>query len=290
MLPNFFIVGAQKCGTTSLHSYLESHPELYLPPGKETKFFVDDARYVKGVQYYQDHWFAGAMSGQLIGEVDPDYMYFEVVLERMAEVLDLKKTKFIFVFREPVSRAFSHYLMSYRRGIEPLSFEQAIAAEPERIRRGYYERLHYSYLDRGYYYRQVIRFMQRVDEKQVLFILAEDLSQASERVMAEVFQFLGVDSRLDANEWRRQHTVTVPKSPRLTQAVISQGLHKSIIRLLIPFSGPRKKLRQFILDWNQTEKINIILNVNTRDRLRAMFREENEKLSGLIGRDLAHWM
>lgn len=110
MLPNFLIVGAQKCGTTSLHEYLYQHPQIYLPEGKETKFFAEDARYSKGITYYEDVCFSTYSGESAVGEVDPDYMYFEQALERIAEHLDLRTTKLIFVLRNPVDRAFSHYL------------------------------------------------------------------------------------------------------------------------------------------------------------------------------------
>lgn len=289
MLPNFFVVGAQKCGTTSLHSYLEAHPAIYLPEGKETKFFADDTRYVKGIEYYQDYWFSGVTAGQLIGEVDPDYMYFDVALDRMAGILDIKKTKFLFIFREPASRAFSHYLMSYRRGLDPLSFEEAIAAEPERIRKGYFEKLHYSYLDRGYYYRQVMRFLERVDKEQILFILTEDLAKDAERVMAEVFCFLEIENYESPIFRKRLLAAKVPRSVKLVQAIKSNGVHKNLFRLLLPVPAIRKNLRQGILRWNETDDIDITLSDYTHDQLKAMFLEENMKLSKLIGRDLADW-
>jgi len=290
MLPNFFVVGAQKCGTTSLHSYLAAHPAIYLPEGKETKFFADDTRYAKGIEYYQQHWFSRIKAGQLVGEVDPDYMYFDAALDRMADTLDIKSTKFLFVFREPVSRAFSHYLMTYRRGLDPLSFEGAIAAEPERIRKGYYERLHYSYLDRGYYYRQVMRFLERVDRKQMLFILTEDLAKDAERVMTDVFRFLEVEHYASPAFRERQLAAKVPRSMKLLNAIKSEGVHKNIFRLLLPVPAIRKRLRQGILSLNETDDIGMSLNEETNGQLKAMFLEENMKLAKLIDRDLAGWV
>ena len=241
------------------------------------------------MDYYQDHWFSGVTSACLVGEVDPDYLYFEVALDRMARTLDLKNTKFLFIFREPVARAFSHYLMSYRRGLDQLSFGEAIAAEPERIRSGYYERLHYSYLDRGYYYRQVLRFLQCIDRKQMLFILTEELSNHPEQVMSEVFRFLEIKDIESSVFHKKSLPAKVPRSVKLLRAVKSNGVHKRAIRVLLPFPAIRKKLRQHILDWNETEEIDIALSENTRSRLKALYREENRKLSELIGRDLAAW-
>ena len=84
MLPNFLVVGAQKAATTSLHNYLAVHPDIYLPAQKETKFFVDDERYMRGIDYYEREHFSGWKGESAVGEVDPDYMYFEQALGRLA--------------------------------------------------------------------------------------------------------------------------------------------------------------------------------------------------------------
>ena len=288
-LPDFYVVGAQKCGTTSLHAYLNSHPSICLPAGKETKYFVRDDRYQLGLDHYLGQWHERPTENQLIGEVDPDYMYFEVALERMASVLNMKKTKFIFVFREPVARAFSQYLMTYRRGVEELDFEEAVVAEPERIKRGFRERSQYSYLDRGYYYRQVLRFLEKVDSDNVFYILSEDLSDNTESVMNDVFAFLGLDATVDTQSLKHEHRGTMPKNTRLLRAIVSQGAHKELVRMMLPFPNWRKKIRQKIIDWNETEDISIKLRDDTSAELKKRFLEENDKLSALIGRDLGHW-
>jgi hypothetical protein len=128
-----------------------------------------------------------------------------------------------------------------------------------------------------------------VGRDQVLYLLSEDLAQKTGEVMADVFRFLGVSDRSDAEARDRQHAATVPRSMRLTRAVKSKGLHKNLLRLLVPFPAMRRKLRQGVLDWNQTGDIDITLGEKTRERLKALFREENGKLATLIGRDLGHW-
>ena len=99
MLPNFFVVGAQKCATTSLYYYLREHPEIYLPMDKETKFFVRDDEYIKGIKYYESEYFSDYNGEKAIGEIDPDYMYFENTLERISKHIDLRNL--INVKKEP---------------------------------------------------------------------------------------------------------------------------------------------------------------------------------------------
>ena len=289
MLPGFFVVGAQKCGTTSLHSYLRAHPDIYLPRQKETKFFIDNARFAKGLDFYRQEWFSEWHGEKAIGEVDPDYMYFDCALERMAESLDLNSTRFIFIFREPVSRAFSHYLMSYRRGLEKLSFEEALQAEEQRLQTDYISKLHMSYRDRGFYYRQVKRYLRYIDRDRMLFLLTEDLNDRRDEVLAECFRFLGVSADVELVFGQRLHTATAPKNIALARAIRSRGIHKSVLKLLLPFPGLRTKLRQSITAWNQTDRIPITLDEGGRAGLKKVYQVENEKLGELIGRDLSHW-
>jgi len=289
MLPGFFVVGAQKCGTTSLHSYLKAHPDIYLPRQKETKFFIDNDRYVKGLEFYSQEWFSEWRGEKAIGEVDPDYMYIDCALERMAESLDLDSTRFIFIFREPVARAFSAYLMAYRRGLEKLSFEKALQAEDHRLQTDYITKLHMSYRDRGFYYRQVKRFLRYIDRERMLFLLTEDLNDRRDEVLAECFRFIGVPTDVELDLGGRLHTATVPKSVGLARAIQSRGIHKSVLKLLLPVPGLRSRLRRGITAWNQTDRIPITLDEGVRARLKAVYQPENEKLGELIGHDLSHW-
>ncbi len=120
-LPNFLCVGAQKAGTTTLYEILKQHPDIFLPQNiKETKFFVYDEKYEKGVQWYQKEFFSEWNGQKAIGEVDPAMMFEEKSAQRIFDTLG-NNVKLIFIFRNPVARAYSHYLMSQRKGAEDLS-------------------------------------------------------------------------------------------------------------------------------------------------------------------------
>ena len=291
MLPNFLVVGAQKAGTTSLHHYLFNHPDIYLPGQKETKFFVIDERYEKGLQHYEQEYFGGRNSEAAVGEVDPDYMYFHCALERMQKDLDLSSIKLIFVFRNPVERAFSHYLMTYRRGLENLSFEDALENESERIGSDFLSDMHFSYQSRGYYYRQVMRFLQYMDREQMLFLLTEDLKENPVKCTQSICRFLNVTtSYIPANANKQFHKATVPRSNSLLRRIRQKGsLEKKIVRLLVPWESGRKKLREMALSWNQTPRHDMAISDATRKWLSSCYEQENKLLAELIGRDLSHW-
>ena len=290
MLPNFLVVGAQKSGTTSLHNYLIAHPDVYLPGRKETKFFVEDKFYDLGIKFYEEEYFSARIREPLVGEVDPDYMYCEQALPRIVHHLDLDALKIIFIFRNPVERAFSQYLMNYRRGREPLTFHEAIDTESSRIRRSHMDNLRYSYVARGNYLRQVERFLEYIDRSKLLFLLSEDLKTDALRCMRTVYHFLGVsEDFVPPNIGEQFHRAAAPRSPSLVRRIKGQGWEKPLLRLLIPSVVLRNSLRSYLLRINETSRVDMALAADERRRLAELFRSENDRLATFLGRDLSRW-
>lgn len=290
MLPNFFVVGAQKAGTTSLHHYLSEHPEIYLPKQKETKFFVEDDRYAKGIADYEATYFSEWNGEKAVGEIDPDYMYFEMAIERIAK--HFLNPKFIFVLRNPVDRAFSGYLMAYRRGLEKSSFEEALLLEEQRIKQGYFENLHYSYVQRGFYYRQISRLLDRWDISQMCFLLSEDLMSSPKETLAICCNFLGVSEDFVPTQiGKKFHQATVPRSLGVLDFIQGQDSYRRIKQFLrhsVPNREWRAWIKKQLLALNQKPS-DLSLKEETRLRLAEIYREENFKLAKLINRDLSHW-
>ncbi len=290
MLPNFLVVGAQKAGTTSLHHFLQAHPAIYLPEQKETKYFVHDRFYEKGIKHYEQAYFSAWQSQSAVGEVDPDYMYCEHSAHRIAKDLDISTLKLIFIFRNPVDRAFSQYLMNYRRGHEALSFEDAIASEPTRIRQGHMENLRYSYATRGLYRRQLERFLKHVDASQIHCLLSDDLESAPLDAVRRVYELLGVDVNfVPPNIEERFHQATVPRSALLARSLAGKGRGRQFLRQLVPSAALRHYLRDRMEVLNQTRNRRMVLDICTRRYLIKSFLEENTRLAVLINRDLDHW-
>jgi hypothetical protein len=290
MLPNFFVVGAQKCATTSFHEYLSGHPNVYLPRQKETKFFVSEKVYSFGIDFYESEYFSGWSGEKMVGEVDPDYMYFKDTIRRMREHLEVEKVKFIFIFRNPIDRAFSHYLMTLRRGLEPLGFEEALACEKKRIVKDYVSRLHYSYLDRGFYYQQVVRFLRYIEQSQMFFLLLDDLENDEKASLKMLLSFLNISTDYAVtNRFYKFHYAKVPRSMFLLRRIKGRGIEKNIIRFAIPFKKIRERILQKLLDLNETQKMKFKPSIQTRRMLSDIYYEENQLLGKLIGRDLSHW-
>ena len=290
MLPNFLVVGAQKSGTTSLHHYLYDHPDIYLPEQKETKFFVDDERYIKGIDFYETEYFSGWKGEKAAGEVDPDYMFFEQGFERIKKHFNIDELKIIFIFRDPVERAFSHYLMTYRRGLEKLSFEEALDQEQDRIKKDYYHMMHYSYQVRGRYYTQIKRILEVVKKEKILFLLMDDLKENPDRILKECFSFLGVDEDYrPENLDQTYHKAEIPRSTTLLSHIQRESIAKKMFRIILPWKDLRLWIRKKLISLNETGNISLELDEKTKHMLYESYQGEISGLSRIIGKDLHHW-
>lgn len=199
VLPNFLICGTQRGGTTSLARYLMEHPEICIPRKKEIHFF--DLNYERGIKWYERQFRACKKDFKAIGEASPFYMYLESVPERIHSLLP--DVKLIFILRNPVDRAYSHYWYEVKLGFEYLSFEEAIMREEERLARGdLFSKQHYSYLDRGKYVIQLERFLEYFPREQMLILMHQDLLEKPDQVMRQIFEFLAVDSDFRSPNWK----------------------------------------------------------------------------------------
>lgn len=207
VLPDFLILGGQKCGTTTLYDNLIRHPSIVPSKIKEVHFF--DNHFDKGVLWYRSHFptrlekrKVAADSGHFItGEGSPYYLFHPLAPQRVHDTLP--GARLIVMLRNPVERAYSHYQHEVRRGRETLSFEEAIAAEPERLA-GEAERLrarpdthsfnhqHFSYLARGRYMEQLEAWTALFPREQFLVLTLDDLIRDPVAAYAQTFAFLGV--------------------------------------------------------------------------------------------------
>jgi Sulfotransferase domain len=196
-LPDFLIIGAQKAGTTALYSYLRRHPQIGGPAWKEVSYF--ERHYGRGTAWYRGQ-FPFRSDGRIAGEASPGYLFHPLAPVRVKETVP--DAKLIVLLRNPVDRALSHYHHEVALGREPLSFEDAIAAEPERTR-GEEERLvrepdyfshawwDYTYVARGRYAEQLERWFSVFPREQVLVLATEEMDAEPAQSYGRVLEFLG---------------------------------------------------------------------------------------------------
>ena len=131
-LPNFMCIGAAKSGTTSLYDILKQHSDIFLPSFKEPHFFDIPSVYQNGIEWYEKTYFQSVKNEKCIGDFSPTYLFDEHAPERILNDLG-DNVKFIIILRNPVDRAYSHYLHSKRDEHENLSFKDALSLEKNRV-------------------------------------------------------------------------------------------------------------------------------------------------------------
>jgi hypothetical protein len=196
-MPNFFVVGAAKAGTTSLHAYLSEHREVFMSTRKEPHYFscfemrpeFDNFEpAVRDPREYQD-LFRGSEGRKAVGEASPSYLCDPNAAAQIKA--SIPNAKIIISLRNPVQRAYSHYLMEYYAGREKLPFNAALEADQRRPEKGW--GVSFQYIELGLYAEQVERYLGVFGRQNVLVILFEDLIRATAPVMQQVARFLDVD-------------------------------------------------------------------------------------------------
>lgn len=204
VLPDFILIGAQKCGSTSFYDYMLEHPKVFSSSRKAPRFF--DLYYHKGINYYRAYFpyywklFPNHTLDRRIrvGEETQDYILHPLAPERMA--MHLPDVKLIVLLRDPVDRAYSHWNHRRRLGKEPLSFEEAIAVEDEKIQ-PYFDHLdepdypHYDYLNssykkRGLYAEQLERWFEHFPREQFYIQSSEKFFAETKEVFNDILDFL----------------------------------------------------------------------------------------------------
>ncbi len=281
---NFLCVGAQKSGTTSLHDILKQHPDVFLPTVKETHFF--DENYEKGLDWYYETYFSNYQGEKICGECTPEYMFFKEVPERLLKAFG-PDVKLIFLLRNPVTRAVSHYQMSKKRTFETLPFEEAIEIEASRIQKDNYHRSHFSYLSRGFYSEQIKRYLDYFPRENMLILrFEEDFVKNRKRTMDEICSFLDIDGS-ELNVDIKSHVGKQPRYKWLPKFIYKPNAMKQLISFL-PY-GLRAKIIKVGYNAALKEKNPNLIPPDLSKRLWSRYKEEIAELETLIGRDLSSW-
>ena len=235
--PDFIIIGAQKGGTSSLFYYLSQHPQLRLPEVKEVHFF--DNNYDKGIKWYQEQFPDISENMAKTGEASPYYIFHPHVPGRVFACCSA--IKLIVMLRNPVDRAYSHFMMQKNRGIEPLTFEEAMEAESERIadeekkiinNTNYKSLTHQqrSYIARGKYYSQLKQWLEYFSLDQFLFIKSESFFNDPLKELSRVYSFLNIKYTEDI-EFTPQNTNEYQQMKPKTRALLDNYYATEIINL-----------------------------------------------------------
>ncbi len=304
-LPTFFIFGATKSGTSSLYFYLKQHPDVFMSGVKEPHFFGfepgSSVREVRNGELRENSYvitdeaeyrrlFRDAGGAHALGEASVMYLYLEGAAERLrAGVPD---ARLVAVLRNPVERAYSAYLHLIREEDEPCrSFSGALDAEPGRIVAGWAPLYHYQNM--GFYARQLQRFYAQFPAEQFKIFLYEDLEREPERVIREIYGFIGVDPSFRPDISVRHNISGVPQNPLAHEAyrfLKRSGPVKNVVKRLLPEPLRSRTKRRLLARIEANNLRKPPLSAEARARLIAAYREDIGELQELLGRDLSGWL
>jgi hypothetical protein len=298
-LPNFLIVGAAKCGTTSLHHYLKQHPEILMPrKKKETFFFVTPKSLLgKGPGYFGknlinnlEHYknlYADACNKEYkaIGEACVAYLFFhETSIENIKKVLD--NPKIIIILRNPINRAFSNYLHHARDGLEDLSFADAIKNQKNRKDKNWW--WGYQLTELGFYYKSIKSYIKHFNETKIY--LFDDLRKDPLILMQDIFNFLEVDPTF-APDTKKKHNVSgIPKNKFINTLLKKPNVFKNALKPIANLFLSERQKQQMINKINIQNLYKPEMKPETREYLKNLYREDVLKLQELLKRDLSHWL
>jgi hypothetical protein len=286
--PNFFIVGAPKCGTTSLAAWLAAHPAIYMPALKEPAHFAADLKPRRPDRRAYAALFAAADGRhRAVGEASTCYLFSQVAVPAILD--QCAAPRFVVCLRNPIEMVRSlHQQLLFDLYEDVRPFEDAwrlqrARSEGERVPWTCPEPWLLAYESRCRLGEQVARLLRQVDRSQVLFVLLDDLQDAPGREYRRVLAFLGVD-----DDGRASFPV-LNRAKDTRSRLVKLGVRfLSELRCAVGVTV-RIGIRP-VLDRLNTRPVTLAPMTNAvRDDLRACFAADVSLLGALVGRDLSHW-
>jgi hypothetical protein len=313
VLPNFFLAGAPKAGTTSLYHYLDQHPQIYMCPIKEPCYFASEFRpgncaeqrvrsvksgqrelrkYLDGpmrerrfggmVNDWEDYvrLFQHVRGETAIGEASAGYLWSETAARNIhAKIPD---AKILLILRDPADRAFSQYLHQVTVGGLRLSFRQQIEANLRNRSRKF--SLQYPLLEFGLYHAQVKRFLDLFPRRNICIHLYDDYCADAAHAMATIFGFLGVDDTFAPDTSQRHLEMSVPRFAGVSHVLRRLGIWRAIKNITPLNLLPAARQMAF------TPRGKLAMNPEDRRYLVDYYAEDIRKLALLLNRDLSAWL
>lgn len=259
LLPDFYIIGFVKCGTTSMYEYLMQHPCVHPPKGKEISYF--DRLYYKGI-----NWYKAAFPSKFhkyinknfrnkefqTGEATPQYIEHPHALSRIKKITP--NAKFIVLLRNPVDRTFSQYARNLKNDYEYRTFSDALKHESERIQ-GRYEKMEtddkyyswdyeiYGYLEHGIYAKKLERWLRIFPKEQFMIIQSEEFLRNISGTYQQVLKFLGLP------KWEPEEYILYKH--RQSRDQMDPVLRKQLVEYFRPYNKQLYKLIGRKFDWDE---------------------------------------
>ena len=306
-IPNFFLVGAPKCGTTAMSNYLNQHPDIHMGP-KEMHFFGADLRIDEAPSHTRERYLSRLNEGKdsdvmYLGEASVWYLYSQTAAHEIKEFSP--SAKILIMLRNPVDMLYSLYYQLLHEGKFLTSFKEAIEQEEElrkkaepmfeegkRLR----EAMH---TDLAKFYEQVNRYLNVFGKENVKIIIYDDFQKNIQKVYQEILDFLEIDScfipenfnRINSHKTYKNYLlhrlISNPHDTPELERKLSRNLRK-IIKTLMP-KTLRKNLRNQFINWNTVTSERPLMEAEVRQYICKNLAPDVDKLSSLLNRDLTYW-
>jgi hypothetical protein len=296
--PNFFIVGAPKCGTTALAHYLSEHPNVFMCPVKEPHYFADDLpgyRYLVDETSYLEMFNDATHEHMLIGEASVFYLFSRVAIKNIKAFNC--HAKLIVMLRNPIDMVHSyHSQILFSREEKISEFDEAWQLVPKRktgdaIPKGCREKKILYYDEIGKFGEQLERLLTHFPRDQVMVIFYDDFSSNTSSVYSAVLDFLGLpsDGRSSfpiINAHKQYRSATVAQFTQKTPADLAQAAMKLKKALRIKKIG----VLDFLRAANRIDGSCQPLKHQLRQQIADCYRDDVAKISSIMGRDLNIWV
>ncbi|MCS3668727.1 hypothetical protein GGP77_002978 [Salinibacter ruber] len=205
---DFLVIGAQKCATSWLYYCLQDHPEIHLPPKKREDFYIGGDLYQEYSANWFSNWIGNPKVGQTVGDISVDYL----IDPRSPEAIEAYATdvRVIASLREPTARAVSAYYWNLRRGnVRELDVNRGMRRVLEHASEAYTashydsEAYYRNILQRGLYYAQVKRYIDRFGAERVLLVPFDEIRRNGLGVVRKLYRFVGVDDTFEPSRLSR---------------------------------------------------------------------------------------
>jgi len=312
-LPNFFVVGAPKAGTTTLYHYLDQHPQIYMSPIKEPNYFATEIRpqnlgeelqeqaqrdmaalqeYLRGpmdekrfggmVTEWDDylHLFRKVKGERAIGEASVCYLWSKTAAQNIYDAIG--EAKIIMILRDPADRAFSQYLEALANGRVQNSFAEQI--QESRARNSDKFHVMHPFLELGFYSQQVKRYLEHFGPGNVLILFYEQYAIQLRQCLQAVYQFLDVDAAFAPKTLQRFLAPRVPRLSATMSLLRKYGVSQRVRKLSPP------GLQSFLSHLAFRRRQSLVMSPADRECLINYYEHDIRELSDLLHRDLTAWL
>ncbi|HTZ86905.1 MAG TPA: sulfotransferase [Solirubrobacteraceae bacterium] len=292
-LPDFFIAGHQKCGTTALHEMLRQHPQVFMPERKEPSYYVPEIMRKPPTREEYEALFEPATRGQRLGEATPTYLWSHTAAGRIAQ--DRPDAKIITILREPADFLRSLHLQFLRMGVETeKDFRKAIELDPERaagqkIPSNSPRPEFLPYAEHLRYIEQLERYRALFSPEQILVLIYEDYRADNDATLRRILDFLGVD-QAELSTLRSNTTQSSVRSPRVQELTRSLYMGKGLAGKLKPavkaVTSPAMRKRLLKAQAHAQRQETQAPDERYMASLRRKYKDDAAALSDYLGRDL----